>query len=111
LASSVTLASINIVDVVPVEIVIVVDGDVAATPVAVAPVRTPGGAQGDASSEREQSITRRVDVGIWIDRRAVNHSGAVLRNVNNLRICWLNNDYLFSPFHGLCLDFLLGGRL
>ena len=112
LTGSIALASVDIVNIVAIEIVVVVDRYVtAAVPIAIAPATSPSCAHCNAHSESERSVTRRINVWVRIRRRAIDHGWIVLWNVNNLRIGWLDNDYLFSSFNGLRFDCLLRGRL
>jgi hypothetical protein len=111
LTRSIALTSIDIVNVVAVEIVVVVDRYVtAAVPIAIAPATSPSCANSNASSEREQSIARRIHVRIRIRRRTVNHTRAVLGYVNNLRIRWFDHNHLFV-IDGLGFDRLLRARV
>lgn len=112
LAGSIALASVDIVNVIAVKIIIVVNIDVtAAVPIAIAPATSPSCAHCNAHSESERSVTRWINVWVRIRRRAIDHGWIVLWNVNNLRIGWLDNDYLFSSLNGLRFDCLLRGRL
>jgi hypothetical protein len=99
------------VDVVSVEIVVVVDGHVAAAvPVTVAPTASPRSAHRDAGSESQQSITRWVRIRIRIRGRSINYCRTVLGNVDHLWIRRLNDNGLFASFHRLGFDRLLCGR-
>jgi hypothetical protein len=98
------------VDVVSVEIVVVVDGHIAATvPIAVPPATSPRRAHGNTGSESQQPITRWVRIRIRIRGRTVNYGRAVLGNVNDFRICRFNLNHLLIVY-GLGFDRLLCGR-
>ena len=106
--TAVDLVSIAAVDVrVAIEIIIVVDGDIAAAvPVAISPGTAPGGSKGETGPKRQCSVARRIGVGIGICRRPVNHGRTVLRNVDHLGIGRLDNDDLLV-IDSLRLDLLL----
>jgi len=99
---------------VPVKVVVVIDVDVAATPVAIAPP-----AIGDTRTYQDTGAPRqphsriiaRVAIRIvGIGRRAVNHRWIIGRNVNGLRIGLFNNNNVLVIL-GLSLDYLFLARL
>src|SRR5205814_8793698 len=95
---SASLTTIDIVDVVSIEIVIVVNGDVAVAPVAIAPIVCPRCSQ-DESCAKYQPRSRHV---AWIiigririiPRWAVNDRRIIRRNIDELRVGRLNYDSL-----------------
>jgi hypothetical protein len=94
---------------VPIKVVLVVDGDVAATPVAIAPV--PAGPRTERKSGRapRQPHTGVVSwigiriIGVGRRSRSVNNHRVVRGNVNHVRASWLNDNHLLAAFD--CLGF------
>jgi hypothetical protein len=102
---------------VPVEIIVIVYGNVVIpSPTAViAPASAPGGSHSETDPEGKGHASRIVprrwirNGRVWIGWRAIDDSGVVAGNVNDLRISLFDDDYLFA-FDNLCLDFhLLAG--
>jgi hypothetical protein len=108
-----SIAPVDIVNVVAVKIVVVVDIDVAAMPIAIAPVTTPvSGTPGNRRAEREphSRIIARIIVGIIRIsrcRRAVDHGWIVGWHVHRLAAGRLNVYDLFPTVLGFCLHHLL----
>ena len=94
-------AAINIpIKIIPVEIVVSVDVDVTAVPIAVTPPATDNpGANNDARppGEPHSRIVAGVRIGVVriIRRWTVDHFRVVRRHVDDLRIRWLDHDDLF----------------
>jgi hypothetical protein len=112
-----SLATVNVLVVVPIKIIVVVNVYVAAVPIAIAPMTTPstpgGCTQRDSRSPRKSGpwhITR-ISVGIvrifnW--SRPVHHSRVVGGHVNDVRVRLLNFDYLLAAGDCLRLHYRLG---
>jgi hypothetical protein len=104
--------------VVPVKIIVVVDVDVATVPIAIAPVAAPsapsGGTQRDSRSPHQSRARHVTRIGIGIVRvfnrsRSIHHGRIVRGNIDNVRVCLLNFDYLLAAGDCLGLHYRLGG--
>src|SRR5437660_12729591 len=112
---SALLTTIDIVDVVSIEIVVVVNGDVAVAPIAIAPIVCPRCSQYE-SSAKCQPRSRHV---AWIiigriritPRWTVNDRWIIRRNIDELRVGRLNYDSLLPSLYRLSFHFLLLGCL
>jgi hypothetical protein len=113
-ASSVADVILSVADVIPIEVVVVIDVDVAAAiPIAITPpVIGDACAENQTRPEREthSGIVTGISVGVvWIGGRAVDYRGVVRRDVNHAGIGLLNYDHLFVP-GGLRCHLLFLGR-
>jgi hypothetical protein len=101
--------------IVPIEIIVVVDVDVAVAPIAIAPVATGPSAQRKSRCAPRQSHSRVVPrigiriIGIGRGRSSVNNLWVVRRNVNYVRLSWLNHNHLFATLDCFGFHSLLGG--
>jgi hypothetical protein len=97
-----------------IEVVVHVDVDITAAPTATpTPTATPRSSHGHTNAERNRArcddCTSRWWIVNWrvrIGRRSVYNRRVVGRNVNNLRICLLNDNH-FLALNDLRLNFLL----
>jgi hypothetical protein len=104
--------------VVPVKIIVVVDIDVATVPIAISPVAAPSapgsGTQRYSRSPHQSRAWHVARIGIGIVRvlhrsRSI-HNGRIVRgNIDNVRVCLLNFDYLLAAGDCLRLHYRLGG--
>ena len=108
---SALLATIDIVDVVSIEIVVVVNVDVAVAPIAIAPIVCPRCSQYE-SCAKCQPHPRHV---AWIiigririnPRWTINDRRIIRRNIDVLRVGRLNYDSLLPSLHRFSFDSLL----
>jgi len=116
----VALTSLTTIDVpvgrsvgVPVEIIVVVNIDVAVVPIAIAPVAAGPSAQSKPCCTPRQShagIVSGISIGIiWIGRgrRPVNDLWVIRRHVNYVGLGWLDDDHLFAALDCFSLNRLL----
>jgi hypothetical protein len=107
---SALLAAIDIVDVAPIEIVVVVDGDVAVAPIAIAPIVCPRCSQYESCAKCQphpRHVARIIIGRIRINRWTVNNHGIVRRNIDVLRVGRLDYDNLLPSLYRLSFHFLL----
>jgi hypothetical protein len=106
--------------VVLVKIIVVVDGDVATAPIAIAPVTTPsapsGGTHGNSRAPSQCCSRHIARISIRIvrilgRRRTVNDLWVVRRDINYVRVSLLDLDYLLAAGNCLGLHYLLGAGL
>jgi hypothetical protein len=111
---------LSVETVVLIEIIIVVDGDVAAAPIAISPVAPPSAPSGGThrnSRSPSQSCSRHVAwICVGVVRilglgRPINDRRVVRRNVSYVRVSLLNYDNLLTALDRLGLHFLLGAGL
>ena len=111
------LPPVHVFVVVPVKIIVVVDIDVATVPIAIAPMPPPSapgsGTQRDSRAPRQSRAWQVTRIGIGIVRvfhrsRPVHHGRVVRGHIDDVRVCLLNLDYLFTAGHGLGLHYRLG---
>lgn len=116
----VALASLAAVDVsirVSVEVISVVDVDVAVVPIAIPPVTSPCGSRSKSRRAPRQPHPGVVSgIGIRIvrigrRRRSVNDLWVVRRNVNYVGLRWLNDDHLLASLEWFLLHGLLRAGL
>ena len=108
---------VDVFIVVPVEIIVVVDVDVAAVPIAIAPVAAPsapsGGTERNSRAPRQSCPWHVARIGIGIIRifsrsRSVHHSRVVRGHINDVWVRLLNFDYLLAAGDCLGLHYRLG---
>jgi hypothetical protein len=106
--------------VVLIEIIVVVDGDIATAPIAIAPVTAPSAPSGGAhrnSRAPSQSCSRHIArIGVRVvrilgRRRTVNDLRVVRRDINYVRVRLLDLDHLLAAGNCLGLHYLLGAGL
>src|SRR5262249_7980717 len=97
-------------DLVAVEIIVVVDVDLVVSPAAAAPHAAPEGAHGKAHSEPDERRAHRVvgvvDRRVRVNRWAVNDDRIIGRDIDDVRLRWLDDDDFFL-LDDLGLDLLL----
>jgi hypothetical protein len=107
--------AIDVIDVILVEVVLVVDGDVTVAPIAITPIVCPGCSQDDSCSKCQPHpghITWIVIGGIRINPGVtVDYLRIIRRHKGVLRIGRLNYNSLLASLHGFSFHFLLLGCL
>jgi hypothetical protein len=101
---------IDVSDVIFVEVVLVIDGDVAVAPIAIAPIVCPCCSQYHSCAKCQPRprhvawiIIGRIRPNWW----TVNDLGIIRRNIHVLVVGRLNYDSLLPSFHRFSFDFLL----
>jgi hypothetical protein len=108
------VAAVDVVNIIPIEIVLVVDRHVSPTvPIAISPVVRPRRSEYDACSKCESHpwcVARIIIRWIGINGWAVNDCRIIRRNIDVLRVGWLNCNDLTASFDRFGFYFLLLGR-